>query len=54
MTPQEENARLRAALSQIGGFANSWAEETTAHPLVTKSRFHTIEATAKAALEETK
>jgi hypothetical protein len=53
-----ENAKLRAALAQIGGFARSWGEQVKERrPRILSSisiadKLHTIEQTCKAALEQ--
>jgi len=56
MTRERENIILREALAKIGGHANAWAEQIDNADWITKgslviSRFQTIEATCKAALE---
>ena len=51
-----ENARLREALAQIGGFANSWAGQLRPHEPINGTLavnwLNTIEQTCKAALEQ--
>lgn len=51
-----ENAKLREALAQIGGFANSWGKQVGGTKLMSRGfladKFEIIEQTCKAALEQ--